>query len=100
MIYELIDLLDEQEERTIMLNSSFIVYGVELETVWRAECIGIVRTKSSSYNVILRNNAQFYRPLKRTSFVFQNNLLMQLRLTLIGRIDMKKLNKRKRLYIY
>ena len=97
MIYELYYYLESIQEKTTILVNPFIVYGVEADTVWRAECIGIVRVRKNSYNVILKNNAQFYRPLKRTSFVFQNNLLYHLRLT---KLNIILVNKQKRYYIY
>lgn len=97
MTLELYNLLNKIEDRTFLILNPFIVYGVEVDTTWRARCVGIVRVRPDVYNVILQNNAQFYRPLKRTGFVFQRALETHIRLTMLGRV---LLGKQKRYFIY
>lgn len=96
MIFELQELLDKQPNRTIILLNPFVVNGVELDTVWWAKCLGVIRLSSSKYNIILKGTKQFYRPMQRTSMIFQYNLLIQVRLTLINKISFSN----NRCYIY
>lgn len=96
MIYELQELLDSLPDRTFILLNPFVVNGVELDTVWWARCLGITRLNNGSYNVILKGTKQFYRPMSRTSIVFQYNLMLQVRLTLINKISFSNY----RCYIY
>lgn len=97
MLIELHDILDGHEAKTIMLINSFWVYGVEDNDVWTARCIGIKRRSPGSYDVILYNAKQFYRPLKRTSFIFQLELAFYLRLTLARVVTFSKPSK---VYLY
>lgn len=97
MIAELHNLLDSMHSKTIMLVNPIPVYGVEPDTVWTAKCVGITRVSKNNYNVILVNVKQFYRPIKRTSFIFQNELARQIQLTLVGLL---LLEKQQRIYLY
>ena len=97
MIVELHNLLDSMPSKTIMLVNPIPVYGVEPDTVWAAKCVGLTRVSKNNYNVILVNVKQFYRPIKRTSFIFQNELARQIQLTLVGLL---LLEKQQRIYLY
>ena len=97
MIVELHNLLDSMPSKTIMLVNPIPVYGVEPDTVWTAKCVGVTRVSKNNYNVILVNVKQFYRPIKRTSFIFQNELARQIQLTLVGLL---LLEKQQRIYLY
>lgn len=96
MLKELDELLMEQPD-LVMLISRPTVLGVEADTVWEAKLLGLKRIAPSRYTLILFGTKQFYRPLRRTTAVFQYNLYRIIRMSILNKVV---LGQRETIYLY